>query len=165
MKIKDAATKLEEGEILLDKGHYPGALLSLQQCLELSAKALLDELNISYIQKGKPIPHDVSDKFPEAFQKIKETLELSGFEEERYKKDLARAGFLLTFLTSIRKYLAYGFENLANITEIFDWSFYKSKEFTETCISTGKDCFETIQEIISKIRQTKNEKKNQKTEN
>lgn len=71
--------------------------------------------------------------------------------EEKYRKDLARAGFLLTFLTGTRKYLAYEFENLANITEIFDWSFYRSKEFTENIISTGRDCFRTIQEIILKI--------------
>jgi HEPN domain-containing protein len=151
MKIEDAEAKLSESEILLEKGHYPGALLSLQQCLELSSKALLDKLEISYIQKGKRIPHDVSDKFPEAFQKIKEILTLSNYEEEKYRKDLAREGFVLTFLTGTRKYLAYGFENLANITEIFDWSFYRSKEFTENIISTGKDCFRTIQEIISKI--------------
>jgi hypothetical protein len=131
MKIEDAEAKLSESEILLEKKHYPGALLSLQQCLELSIKALLDTLDISYIEKGRSIPHDVSNKLPVAFQKIKEILTCSEYEEEKYRKDLARAGFLLTFLTAIRKYLAYGFENLANITEIFDWSFYRSKEFTE----------------------------------
>lgn len=157
MKIKDAEEKLSECKILLKESKYAGALLALQQCLELSVKALLDEVGISYIsKKGKPT-HDVSNKLPGAFQKIKEMLKLAKYEEERYRKGLAKAGFLLTFLTAIRNYLAYGFENLANIVEILG-NFEDVKKFTETSLSFGEESFLIIKEIISKLKGPENKK-------
>jgi HEPN domain-containing protein len=50
MKIEDAYEKLSESELLFKNSKYAGALLSMQQCLELSIKALLDKLKINYRQ-------------------------------------------------------------------------------------------------------------------
>ncbi|MCC6003578.1 MAG: HEPN domain-containing protein [Thermofilum sp.] len=50
-RIEDAGARLYAAESHLKESDYPGAMLKAQMCMELSIKALLDELGISYKTK------------------------------------------------------------------------------------------------------------------
>lgn len=72
-RIEDARERLNAAESRLKEYDYAGGInmYEAQRCIELSVKALPDKLKISYKTKKGRIPHDVSHKMPEAFEKLK----------------------------------------------------------------------------------------------
>lgn len=132
--IEDARSRIDASEELLKKMDYAGAIREAGACIELSVKALLDTLGIVYTTKQGRIPHDVSDKVPEAFEKLKPFLE--DWQIESVKKELARAMVLLRMLTSIRNYVEYPIKQLELETkDVFDHYFSKEpwKEHGRFC--------------------------------
>jgi hypothetical protein len=109
-------------------------------CLELTIKALLDKLGISYKTKEGRIPHDVSDKIPEAFEKLKQNIkDLKEYEVKSIRVELARSAVLLRLLTSIREYLEYGVNELAGSKEVFDFTF--ARELAATIVEQVRNSY------------------------
>ncbi len=147
MKIEDAQVRLNAAENCLKDWDYAGALLESQRCLELSVKTLLGKVGISYIpEKGKKIPHDVSDKIPQAFEKLSPYLD--EYNVSYFRKELARAAVLLKLLTSVKQYLEFGVESLAGIKETFDSAF--SRELAERIVGLTHGAHWRIYDLISK---------------
>jgi len=81
-------------------------MLEAQICVYLSIKALLDKLGISPKTRDERIPHDVSNKVPEAFEKLNQNLQdLKDSEVKSIRGELAKPAVLLMLLTSTREYL------------------------------------------------------------
>jgi len=146
MKIEDAQARLSAAENCLKSWDYAGALLECERCLELSVKVLLEKTGTSYrAEKGK-VPHDVSSKIPEAFAKLRTSLD--GYTIDYYRTELARVAVLLRLLTSIKQQLEYGIEGLAGIRETFDSAF--SKELAEQIVGLTRSAHWRISDAISK---------------
>ena len=144
-RLGDAWRRRDAARELLERYDYAGALREAQRCIELSVKAFLDVLGVNYRLRDR-IPHDVSDRIPEAFEKVRHYLE--DYEVNTVRGDLAKAAVLLKMLTSIRGYLEYGVNDLAGAHETFDYSFAGlSKELVEL---VGR-CFGTISYLVEKI--------------
>jgi hypothetical protein len=150
-KIEDARASLSAAEIHLKEHNYARAMYEAQRCIELSVKALLDKLRIEYKMKEGKIPHDVSDKIPVAFEKIKSYLE--NYEVDWYRVKLARAAVLLRSLTSIREYLEYGIYDLASSTETFNSTF--AKRLASIIIELVGASHWKIYHLISKIEKVR----------
>jgi len=150
MKIEDAQGRLNAAENCLKSWDYAGALLEAERCLELSVKILLEKLGISYKSEKRKIPHDVSDKMPAAFEKLRPSLDPHIL--DYYRAELARAAVLLKLLTSIKQQLEYGVEGLAGIKETFDSTF--SKELTERIVGLTRSAHWRIYDLISKWEQS-----------
>jgi HEPN domain-containing protein len=146
-KIEDVRASLSVAEIHLKEHNYARAMYEAQRCIELSVKALLDKLDVEYKTKEGKIPHDVSDKIPAVFEKIKSYLE--NYDVEWYRVELARAAVLLRFLTSIREYLEYGVGDLASSTETFNSIF--AEKLANTIVELVRDSHWEIYHLISKI--------------
>jgi hypothetical protein len=119
-----------------------------QRCIELSVKALLDKLDVEYKTKEGRILHDVSDKIPVAFGKIR--LYLKDYEVASTRVYLARAAVLLRFLTSIREYLELGVSDLASSKETFNSLF--SETLASTVVELVRSSHWRIHDLISKMR-------------
>jgi len=141
-RIKDAYSRYDIAKSLLDKGHYAGAIREAQQCVELSVKALLDTLNIIYIVVGhgkkKAIPHDVSEKIPEAFEKIKPLV--GKYEFDLQRRYFAQAATLLRLLTAMKDHAAYGIRELqVSAQDIFNFVF--AKELATILVSLSYESY------------------------
>ena len=145
-RIEDAKGRLEAAEKLLKEFDYAGAMFEAQRCIELSVKAFLDKLDINYRKI-----HDVSDKIPESFEKLKPYLE--DYEVNSARIELARAAVLLKLLVSIRTCLEYGVGNgkqvLASSKEIFDITF--GKRLANTFVELVSSSYWRIYNLISKV--------------
>lgn len=144
-RLKDAEARLGAAEKMLESGDCAGALREAQRCIELAVKALLEELGVDY-KKGGKIPHDVSDRIAEAYDRIKSALDR--YEADRARVRLARCAVLLRALTSIRGYLEYGVEDLAGSKEIFDYYF---GDLSGEIIEIARRCFWWICDLISEL--------------
>jgi len=153
-KLEDAYKRLAAAEDRLKHLDYAGTLREAQACIELSVKALLDELGIDYRGKRDRIPHDVSDLVPKAFEELKDRLE--DYEYDLIRLDLARAAVLLRMLTSIAGFLEYGVagrepkEVLAGASETFDSSF---RELAEAVVRLARISHGRIRDLV--MRKTK----------
>lgn len=134
-RIEDARERLDAEESRLKESDCAGAMYEAQRCIELSVKALLDKLNINYKTKEGRIPHDVSDKVSETFEKLKPYLE--DYEVDSARVGLARSALLLRFLTSIREYLEFGVGDLAGSKETFNSLF--AKTLASTVVESVRD--------------------------
>lgn len=153
MKIEDAQVRLNAAENCLKDFDYAGALRESQGCLELSVKTLLGEVGISYTTEKGKIPHDVSDKIPQAFEKLEPYLDLDEYNVSYFRKELARAAVLLKLLTSVKQYLDFGVESLAGIKETFDSAF--SKELAERIVGLTRSAHWRIYDLISRYERSK----------
>jgi len=147
-KIEDARERLNAAESRLKEFDYAGAMFETQRCIELSVKALLDKLNINYETKEGRIPHDVSDKTPVTFEKLRPYLK--DYEVNPTRAELARAAVLLRFLTSIREYLEFGVSDLADSKETFNSVF--SKTLASIIVESVRFSHWRIYNLISQIR-------------
>jgi hypothetical protein len=119
-------------------------------CVELSVKALLDELGISYKTREGRIPYDVSDKVPEAFEKLKQCLQdLKEYEVKSIRVELARSAVLLRLLTSIREYLEYGVNGLAGSKEVFEFTF--AEKPAATIVEQVRNSYWRIYDLINRL--------------
>lgn len=146
-RIEDASERLYAAESRLREFDYAGAMLEAQRCIEISVKSLLDKLNIEYKMKDGRIPHDVSDKIPKAFEKIKPLLK--DWEINNVRIELARSAVLLRFLTSIRGYLEYGVNDLAGSKETFSSIF--AEKLAKIIVDLVKTAHWRISNLITKI--------------
>lgn len=76
----------------LEHYDYAGAIREARVALELASKAVLDKLDIDYFIESKGrrrFLHDVSDKIPEAFEKLKPYLK-EDWEVDQARVSLAR---------------------------------------------------------------------------
>ena len=150
--IEDARNRINASGELLKKLDCAGAIREAGACIELSVKALLDILNIEYATKKGRIPHDVSDKIPEAFDKLRPYLEEWEVKNARLK--LARAMVLLRLLSSIRSYVEYPIKKLEVETkDVFDY--YFSKELAKTLTSSVRSIYGDINNWMNKIERKK----------
>jgi len=147
-RIEDARERLNAAESRLKEFDYAGAIDEAQRCIELSVKAILDKLNINYRTKEGRIPHDVSDKIPDIFERIKPYLK--DYEVNSARVELARAAVLLRFLTSIRAYLEFGVSDLAGSKETFDSLF--AKNLASIVVELVRSSYWRIHDLISKIK-------------
>jgi hypothetical protein len=149
-RIEDARARLYAAESHLKESDYPGAMLEAQMCMELSIKALLDKLGVSYKTREGKIPHDVSDKIPEAFEKLKQYMQgLKEYEIKSIKVELARSAVLLRLLTSIREYLEYGVNGLAGSKEVFDFVF--AGKLAATVVDQVRNSYWRIYDLINRL--------------
>lgn len=150
-RIEDARSRLSVAEGCLRSGDYAGALREAKACIEVSAKALLDILSIDYtIERSgrKWIPHDVSNKITEAFEKLEPYLE--NYEVKNVRADLARVAVLLRLLTSIRDFTDFGVKELkVGIKDIFDSSF--SKDLARVLVGLVHSAHWRVYDMIQKI--------------
>ena len=152
-RLEDARERLYAAKKLVEECNYAGALSEAQRCIELSVKALLEELGIEYGEiKGKKkrvkVPHDVSEFIPDAIKRVEEHL------EEFQVIDLARAAVLLKLLTSIRNYLEYGVEYrnqvLVSSKELFDRFF--GEKLVSIVIPFVERSYWTIHNVLLQIK-------------
>lgn len=117
-KIDDARAHLIAAEESSERLDWAGTIHEAQACVELSLKALLDMMGTGY----KPV-HDVGDKIPEAFERLKHLFNDS-YEVPRLRRELAEAAVLLRLLTAIREPSQYGAEGLGvGVRDTFGPSF------------------------------------------
>ena len=149
-RIDDARKECEIAEKLLRDIDYAGAIHRTQMCAELTAKALLEHLKIDYsIKKSdrKKYLHDVSDKIPEVFEKLKPNLET--YEVETMRETLARLIILLKLLTSIKDYAQHGIPELQiGGRNIFD--LYFSQNLVKSLFKKTKKIHLDISYFLSK---------------
>ena len=150
--IEDARNRINASEELLKKLDCAGALREAGACIELSVKALLDMLSIDYIAKSGRIPHDVSNKVPEAFDKLRPYLEEWEVKNARLK--LARAMVLLRLLSSIRSYVEYPIKKLeVEAKDVFHY--YFSKELAKILTSLVRSIHVDTNNWVNKIKRKK----------
>jgi len=150
--IEDARNRMNASEELLKKMDYAGAIREGGACIELSVKALLDTLSIEYIPKQGRIPHDVSDKVPEAFEKLKPFLE--DWQVEDARKKLARAMVLLKMLASVRSYVEYPIKQLGvEAKDVFDY--YFSRELGKSLVDSVVGLHISIRDLIAQVKRKK----------
>jgi len=152
-RIEDAYSRYEIARSLLDKEDYAGAIREAQQCVELSVKALLDTLNIDYIVLGhgkkKAIPHDVSGKIPEAFEKVKPLVGKHEFDLQR--RYFAQAATVLRLLTAIKDHAAYGIKELqVGAKDIFDFVF--AKELAKILVDLSHESYLHMLMMLDRLR-------------
>ena len=150
MKMEDALARLNAAENCLKTWDYAGALLEAERCLELSAKTLLQSVGVSYAGERGKIPHDVSSKIPETFEKMRPLLDPRTV--DYYRIELARAAVLLRMLTSIKQQLEYGVEGLAGIGETFGSVF--SKELAEQVVALTRNTHWRIHDLLSRCKKS-----------
>jgi len=151
--IEDAYNRINAANELIKKLDYAGAIRETGACIELTVKALLGTLEIEYVPKQGKIPHDVSDKVPEAYQKLKPFLE--NWQAEDAKKKLARAMVLLRMLSSIRSYVEYPIKRLEmEAKDVFDY--YFSRELGKCLVDSVRDVHVSIRGFISSVKSKKN---------
>jgi len=147
--IEDARSRMNASEELFKKMDYAGAIREAGACIELSVKALLDTLGIEYTTKQGRIPHDVSDKVPRAFEKLKPFLE--DWQVENVKKELARAMVLLRMLTSIRSYVEYPIKQLElEAKDVFDY--YFCRELGKSLVDSVRGSHVNIRNLIDTVK-------------
>jgi len=154
-RIKDAYSRYDIAKSLLVKEDYAGAIREAQQCVELSVKALLDTLNIIYIVVGhgkkKAIPHDVSEKIPEAFEKVEHLL---GEQLDVQRTYFAQAAVILKLLTGIKDYAAYGITGLqVGAKDIFNFAF--ARELATILVNLSYESYLHMFVTINELRSSK----------
>ncbi len=81
-------------EKALNERDFLTAIGEARNCIELTAKAFLDEFEISYEipgKKGAPM-HDVSSEIPKLMEKVRPHMKER--EISQYRKDFARSGLV-----------------------------------------------------------------------
>jgi len=152
-RIEDSRSRINASEERFKNSDYVGAIREAGACIELSVKALLDMLQINYTTKQGRIPHDVSNKVPEAYEKLKPYLE--EWEVKNARLTLARAMVLLRLLSSIRSYVEYPIKKLeVEAKDVFDY--YFSKELAKTLTSLVRSTYRNINNWVGKMKRKKN---------
>ena len=154
-QIEDAYSRYQIAKDLLDNGEYAGAIREAQQCVELSVKALLGALNIDYTKrrgdKKTKIPHDVSEKIPEAFGKVEHLL---GKQLNLQRTYFAQAAVILKLLTGIKDHAAYGITGLqVGAKDIFNFAF--ARELATILVSLSYESYLHMFAMIDELRSSK----------
>ena len=119
--LEDAYASYHSASKHLEGFNYAGAVREAQICVELSIKALLENLDIEYKKE-----HDIGDDvFKGVFQKA--FPHLKGYEIKQFQECLAKSRVYLKLLSSIKNFTTYTFLDVP-AKNLFD------KEFAKTMV-------------------------------
>ena len=138
-KIDDARNRFDTAEQRLKALDYAGAIAQAQEGLELTAKALLDSLEVDYMMRReggkKEFLHDVSSRLPDAFNKLGPKLQ--EYDRETTRLHLARLATILRMLTAVKDLARFGIPELQlGAGEIFDY--YFAENFAKAIVESSR---------------------------
>lgn len=150
----DAWGRLMLADEFLKRYDYAGAIREAQVALELASKALLDKLSIDYYsikrEGRKRFVHDVSDKIPEAFEKLKPYLK-EDLEVDQAQVSLAMIAVLVKLLTSVKSYGEFGIkvgERKVEAREVFGPNF---ADMVEALVGLMHVSLSSIEDLMQKL--------------